>query len=802
MRTTRAVAAGLAAVLVCSFTLSGCGGADARRSNHMERGNEYFAQGNYDKARVEFRNALQVAPNDVEARFMTARVAEKLGNLNEAAQLYQATIDDNPENYQARAALGRLYVFSGVPEKAKELVEPALVKHPDDPALLTVRGAARVQLKDREGALADAQKALRIKPDDENAAALLASLYRQSGEPGKAAELINSTLERVPKSVDLRQVLASLYATMGEQDLAEEQLRKVIEQEPKELRYRAQLVGAYLGAKKVDQAEQVLLDAIKAMPDNSAAKIAYVDFLSSQRTPERAMAAMRDFVTREPKNYELQFGLGALQQRYNRTDDALVTYNKILAANKEGVQAINARLRIAAIDVAARRFDNASRLVAEVIKENPRDNDALILRGNIALEKNDPAAAIADLRAVLRDQPRAVGLLRTLARAHIANGEAALAEESLRTAMEAAPADTAVRVELGQLLSQSGRGEQAVALLEEAVKQKPDSVPAREALVRAYIAANDLESARRAAEDLKLAGPTLATGPFLSGMVAYAQHRYEDAQRELDKALELQPNAMDALTAITRLDIDRGRTPQAVARLQARIAADPKNPLVSNMLGEVFVGAKEPAKAVDVLSQTIQTAPKWWLPYRNLALAKLAQKDQAGAVAAYETGIQATNHQPTLMIDLAGLYEQLGRVDDAIKQYEDLHQRNPRLEVAANNLAMLLITYRKDQSSLDRARDLSAPFATSNVGAYLDTHGWVRFKRGEVNQALPVLERAAAQSPNSKVLLFHLGMAQYKAGDRDRAIHSLERALDGGAKFSGADEARTTLATLKGSARG
>jgi tetratricopeptide (TPR) repeat protein len=220
------------------------------------------------------------------------------------------------------------------------------------------------------------------------------------------------------------------------------------------------------------------------------------------------------------------------------------------------------------------------------------------------------------------------------------------------------------------------------------------------------------------------------------------------------------------------------------------------------MLGEVLVGAKETAKATDVLSQTIQLAPKWWLPYRNLALAKLAAGDQAGAIAAYESGIQATDYQPTLMVDLAGLYERLGRIDDAIRQYETLTKRNPRLELAANNLAMLLITYRKDQPSLDRARDLSAPFATSNVGAYLDTHGWVRFKRGEINQALPVLERAAAQSPNSKVLLFHLGMAQYKAGDRNRAINSLEKALDGGVKFAGVDEARSTLTALKGSASG
>ena len=97
---------------------------------------------------------------------------------------------------------------------------------------------------------------------------------------------------------------------------------------------------------------------------------------------------------------------------------------------------------------------------------------------------------------------------------------------------------------------------------------------------------------------------------------------------------------------------------------------------------------------------------------------------------------------------------------------------------------------------------LIEPFATSSVVAYLDTHGWVRFKRGEFTQAVPVLERAVSELPESKVLRFHLGMAQYKNGQRDQAISNLEKALDGGAKFSGADEARSVLSQLKGGSAG
>src|SRR5262249_40917599 len=123
-------------------------------------------------------------------------------------------------------------------------------------------------------------------------------------------------------------------------------------------------------------------------------------------------------------------------------------------------------------------------------------------------------------------------------------------------------------------------------------------------------------------------------------------------------------------------------------------------------------------------------------------------------------------------------------------------------ELAANNLAMLLIEYKKDQASLDRARDLTASFASSKTAAYLDTHGWVRFKRGEFDQALPTLERAAAATPESSVVRFHLGMAQFKAGEREKAIENLEKAIAGNATFMGSEEARLTLAKLKGGGAG
>ena len=58
--------------------------------------------------------------------------------------------------------------------------------------------------------------------------------------------------------------------------------------------------------------------------------------------------------------------------------------------------------------------------------------------------------------------------------------------------------------------------------------------------------------------------------------------------------------------------------------------------------------------------------------------------------------------------------------------------RDPRNDVAANNLAMLLVTHRTDGASLERASKLTARFAESSNPAFLDTYGWVLYARASM----------------------------------------------------------------------
>src|SRR5262249_47969205 len=155
---------------------------------------EYFASGNYEKARVEYRNAAQIDPKDAEARYMLGQVAERTGDVREAVGNYQAALAESSAHYMARAALGRIYLYAGLPDKALELAETGLQQVPESAQLLTVRAAARQQLGDSNAAMSDAQRAVKLAPDDEYAIACLASLYRQQSRLDEAVGVVRAGL--------------------------------------------------------------------------------------------------------------------------------------------------------------------------------------------------------------------------------------------------------------------------------------------------------------------------------------------------------------------------------------------------------------------------------------------------------------------------------------------------------------------------------------------------------------------------------------------------------------------------------
>jgi predicted Zn-dependent protease len=784
-------------VAAIAVTTGGCGGAAVRYAVHMQRAEQYLTARNLDKASIEVRNAMQVQPRAAAALDLNGRIEEMRGNWREAAGSYQAALDTQPGDLKAQVGLGKIYVMAGAGERALHVVAPGLVAHPDDPDLLAVRGAAEHLLKNEDAARADAERAVQLAPADETAIALLAALDQQTGKTDQAVALVAAAVRKAPATVSLREVLATLYLSTGQKDLAEQQLRQLVELRPEELPPRVRLAQFLSASGRLEAAQRVLEEAVQKLPKSAVAKVTLADFIATQRSRAAGEATLRKFIGQDPGDYDLRFALGALLQRSGATDEAIAVYREIVSSDGTGPRGLNARTAIAALELTRGQFPPAEALVAEVLRKNPRDSDALILRANISLARNDPTPAIADLRAVLRDQPQSASLHRTLARAYLAQGNSALAEEALHSATEAAPNDPAVVIEFAQFLAERGRVAEAATALEAAVRRMPDNAQVREALIRAYLGKHDMAAARAAAEDLKALHADAPDGFYFAGLVAQQENRLEDSEKDLQRALALKPDSIDVLAALSRLDVQRGKGAAAIARLKALAEHQPRNVLLLNLLGQTYLATKDTTDAASALTQAIEADPRSWPSYRNRARVKVVQSDADGAIADYEAALKIAPSDPQLLMEAAALEEQHGKIDAAIAGYDALYRNDPQVrQLAANNLAMLLVTYRKDQASLDRARELSADFASSDNGALLDTNGWVRFKRGEYTAALSVLEQAVTRSPDSKVIRFHRAMAELQLGLRDRARSDLETALSGSGSFLGSDEARATLTSL------
>lgn len=791
----RSIVSGVLLAAALGSILTGCGSAASRKERYYEHGERLLHQGDYSKASLELRNALQIDPHFLPAHLALGQANEKLGNPRGALGEYLAVIDADPQGIEARALAGRIYIVAGLSAEALKVVGPGLEKHPADPQLLTVRGAAHAQQGDVQGALADATQAYRVQPDNTYAIALLASVYPRVGRADEGLALVRGAVATHADSVELHTLLAELLLTRNDPEGAAHELQRVVQLEPLVLGPRYQLARIYAGRNDLAAAEKSLRGAVDAAPDDLTAKLTLIDFLRKRRDEAAVQATLEEYIHRQPKDNQLQLQLASSYQRAGQPQRAEAICEEVVQrAGSQTPDAILAREMLASLRVAAGKNDEALKLINELLADNPRDNQAYLLRADIKLAAHDTDGAITDLRVILHDDPNSVVALSAMARAYRAKGETSLAQESLRTALVANPRDAHLRLELAQLLGDSDEGE---AILAQPQKDLPPDPVVLEALFRLQSRRKEYDRARTTAAAVSHALPAQGLGAYLQGTVDEADGRTDVAVEDYTHALELQPDAVEPLNALVQLYVAHGQTDRALQQLDWDLAKAPQNQVAFNLKGQLLAARKQYPDAIRAYQSAIAAAPQWWVPYQNLSRVQTQTGAIPGAVDTLNRGLKQTNYNLTLAAELAGIDELSGNPESAIDVYEHVLTQDPHSLPASNSLAMLLVSLRNDAVSLGRAQRLAAPFESSTDPRYQDTLGWVRFKSGQYSQALTLLRTAAQAAPTSALVRYHLGMAQLRTGDTEAGRRNIQQAIDSGRPFLGVNEARSTLAGLK-----
>jgi tetratricopeptide (TPR) repeat protein len=417
----------------------------------------------------------------------------------------------------------------------------------------------------------------------------------------------------------------------------------------------------------------------------------------------------------------------------------------------------------------------------------------------MALARRNGKDAVQAFRTVLHDQPELATVHFLLGQAYLLTGENNLAKESFEHAVALYPGQVDARRSLAALESQSGRHEQARARLDDLLKQRPNDLAALDMLMMVDLVTKNWVEAERTLERLRTASKESAVAIMAEGRLRQAQGQHDKASVAYERATALAPNDPEPLLSLVKLDVAQGHADRAKTRLDALLATRPDHLFGHGLLGEVLALSGHPQEADIQFREASRVNPKWITPWLDWGGLWLVQKQPEQAVQVIQAGLKANPDSEELQMLLASAYSTQGQIDSAITAYDGALRLNPRNVLVANNMAVLLVDYKGDPQSLQKAFALSRDFEKDAPHPlFLDTLGWVRFKMGQQEEALRLMKDAVAKSPDVPTLNYHLGMAFYRSGNTAQARAYLSKSLKSAEAFQGRQEAEQILSQMRG----
>lgn len=192
---------------------------------HKDLGVIYLNQRLFDYAEDEFKTAMELAPNDFDIIFEYANYLYSVSKYEEADEYYDKALaikdDVVAKSLQAinKIELNQL-------DNARELIESALTEQPEHEYIQFLAGRIYYSMEDYEKAKIYFIKSLEQNPDIETKN-LLALCYYQLGEYDKALNIFKALLKKSSENISLLLNEAKCYEKMNEIDKALEVLDKL-----------------------------------------------------------------------------------------------------------------------------------------------------------------------------------------------------------------------------------------------------------------------------------------------------------------------------------------------------------------------------------------------------------------------------------------------------------------------------------------------------------------------------------------------------------------------------------------------
>ena len=785
--------------LLVMMSLLACGGPQERKAQYRAKAQDYIQAGNFPKARVALRNVLKIDPKDADAYFLVAQVEEKEKNWRNAVANYQQVVDLVPDHKEALIILAKYYLEAKLADEVGRAADKVLATRPQDPQAQALKIAVLAQQGQVNQAMVRAEELSRKHSTEPDVAILLATLYGQTHRLREARATLQRALQAHPHNVDLLHNLKTILVDAHEDKATEQVLRQIIQEQPTVYDHRLKLARFFDKLQATDEAEAVLRDAIRVFPDNDQAWLALADFLNMRRGKEAARVALQEAAKQLPYSTQIPFALAALYESHKDFAGAKLVYEALEKDYDKKPAGLDAQVKIAQLDFNAGLQEEAERRLSDVLRQNPRSAQGLILQGKMALIRRNGKDAVQAFRTVLRDQPELAHAHYLLGQAYLTTGDSSLARESFERAAALQPSLVEASLALATMEGRNGQAQSARTRLKSILTSHPDHRQAMEVLFGLDLAAGDWNHAGSMLSRLRQLEGESAAIFMAEGKLHESRKDFGQAIAAFERAATMAVDAQGPLVALVQLELQNKQPERAKRRLEGILAAHPDHPYAHGLMGEVLslLGRRDSAMAH--FNKATKINPRWLTPWLDAATLSIAQGQADSAIRTLREGLIANPSSEELHMFLASVLASQNSVDEAIAAYDAVLRMNPRNIFSANNLAALLADHKQDAPNLERAFLLSREFEKDAPHPlFLDTLGWVRLKMGHLEEALRIMRQAIVKAPELPTLNYHLGAALYQSGRNGEAKVYLAKALKSTEQFQGRREAQQLLARSNG----
>jgi len=765
--------------------LTGCSrDPNVRKQKYFDSGEKYFAEGKYHEAAIQYANAMQIDPRFAQAHYKLSQTYLKLGDMQRAFQELNRTVDLTPDNYRAHTDLANLLVT---------------VRNPDGTPSPEALKQAKTHLDLIRGK----------QPNNPETHEAWANYYAAQNNLTAALQETQQTINLDPKRSESYLLLALLQLRSNMNDQAEASFKKAVQADPSAMNAQLALGGFYQSHNRLAESEQQFRHAIEIAPKDSAPRAALVRLLMQQGKRDEAEAFLKQTkkdLADNPEGYRMlgdfYFAIGDLDNAYTEYASLYKDHPKDLVAKKNYIQIlIEKDRRDAATNVNGPKhlLDEATKLNEEILKSTPHDVEALVYKGQIQLQQNNPGAAVESLQAALKNDPNSAVAHYHLGKAYAQQRDLRHAESEWREAVRIKPDMTEAQRLIAGLEISRGEVDAVMQTADQIVQSQPYSPDGYLIRSLAEVARQKYAAAEKDAEEARNREPQSFAPYYQLGNVQLAQKHFPEAEKFYQQALDKDPSSADALSGLMNTYVAQKQYDKAIAAANAQIAKSPNTSNFYDLLATaLFDGKKDYAGAETALRKAVS------LDKNNIdALEKLGkvQAQQGSLDQALSTYLQASKDNPreVRFYILAGeLYEAKQNWDQAKAMYQKALSLSPDNPLASNNLAYVLL---EQGGNVDVAMGMAqaARRGMPNSPNAADTLGWAYYHKGiyqsaisQFQEALRLNERAGA--PDDSVLHYHLGLAYQKSNQLSLARQQLEKALKIKPDYA---EARKALSDLR-----